>query len=550
MGLMYVTPTSNLITLPNIVFATAFFFLANRLWTWYRLSHVPGPLRNSISSLFLLRTQLGGNVHTDLNNLIRKHGSSLVRIGPNAVLTNDAKLVQRMEAPRSPYVKSPWYGTFRFMKGTDHSFSLNDERRHSALRTKIGPGYSSTHLAVWKFHISHELDAMGNYAEYEYVKMLWTKWGAFIYNGMTVAEQSIDRQLLRFIDLIERKFLSNEDGHLYKPVDFALITHLYSMDVVGDWTFGKPFGFLEDGIDIYGYIAWNEGFFPFVTMASTFPFLSKVLQTWPFSELLPKPTDSIGLGRFMKVAQDAIDERLSLDIDLRNDLLGIFLQHGLSKDQAVNEALVQVVAGTDSVAVAVRMALLYILSNPRVYSILMSELDAAPVTRPIIRDVEARQMPYFQAVIRESLRIFPTVTPLMFKSVPAGGDMVAGYELPAGTQVGVDQFGILRSKEYWGQDADLFIPERWLNVDAKRVEDMAEYLEASFGYGKYKCLGRSIAFVEINKTLFELLRRFKFTVVDPAAPLKMFSASFWMMKDFWMIITPREGETPMPLGLQ
>ncbi|KAK9413403.1 putative Pisatin demethylase [Seiridium unicorne] len=510
MGLMYVTPAGDLITLPNIVFATAFFFLANRLWTWYRLSHVPGPLRNSISSLFLLRTQLGGNVHADLNNLIRKHGSSLVRIGPNAVLTNDAKLVQRMEAPRSPYVKSSWYGTFRFMKGTDHSFSLNDERRHSALRTKIGPGYSSTHLA----------------------------------------EQSIDRQLIRFIDLIERKFLSNEDGHLYKPVDFALITHLYSMDVVGDWTFGKPFGFLEDGIDIYGYIAWNEGFFPFVTMASTFPFLSKVLQTWPFSELLPKPTDSIGLGRFMKVAQDAIDERLSLDIDLRNDLLGIFLQHGLSKDQAVNEALVQVVAGTDSVAVAVRMALLYILSNPRVYSILMSELDAASVTRPIIRDVEARQMPYFQAVIRESLRIFPTVTPLMFKSVPAGGDMVAGYELPAGTQVGVDQFGILRSKEYWGQDADLFIPERWLNVDAKRVEAMAEYLEASFGYGKYKCLGRSIAFVEINKTLFELLRRFKFTVVDPAAPLKMFSASFWMMKDFWMIITPREGESPMPLGLQ
>jgi hypothetical protein len=113
-------------------------------------------------------------------------------------------------------------------------------------------------------------------------------------------EQSIDRQLLRYFNLIERKFLSDEDARVYKPVDFAFLSQLYSMDVVGDWTFGKPFGFLDDGLDIYGYIAWNEDFFPFVTMASTLPFLSKVLQTWPFSELLPKPTDAVGLGRFMK----------------------------------------------------------------------------------------------------------------------------------------------------------------------------------------------------------------------------------------------------------
>lgn len=127
------------------------------------------------------------------------------------------------------------------------------------------------------------------------------------------------------------------------------------------------------------------------------------------------------------------------------------------------------------------MALLYILSNQRVYTKLMAELDdaATTTTRPIIRDAEARRLPYFQAVIRESLRIFPTVTPLMFKSVPRGGDLVAGYQLPGGTEVGVDQFGILRSREYWGDDADLFIPERWLNVNKERAEEMAECLEVS-----------------------------------------------------------------------
>jgi hypothetical protein len=105
MGLMYVLPTSGLVTLRNALCATVIFYLVKRLWICYRLCHVPGPLRNSILFLFLLKTQLGGDVHADLN---RKHGSYLVRIGPNAVLINDAKLVQRMEDPCPPYAKGSW----------------------------------------------------------------------------------------------------------------------------------------------------------------------------------------------------------------------------------------------------------------------------------------------------------------------------------------------------------------------------------------------------------------------------------------------------------
>lgn len=53
-----------------------------------------------------------------------------------------------MEAHKSPYRKGPWYGTFRFQKGVDHSFAMLDEARHTALRTKVGPGYSGTILVV------------------------------------------------------------------------------------------------------------------------------------------------------------------------------------------------------------------------------------------------------------------------------------------------------------------------------------------------------------------------------------------------------------------
>ncbi|KAK8112432.1 Cytochrome P450 monooxygenase lolP1 [Apiospora sp. TS-2023a] len=475
-------------------------YTAQALWSWRRLNHVPGPFFNSLSSLPLLRVNLSGHSHSNLSDLTSRYGS-LVRIGPNTVITTDFRHAQRMEALKSPYRKGPWYGTFRFQKGKDHSFCMVDEEKHAALRTKIGPGYSASNLV----------------------------------------EEAIDRQLSRLIDLVDRKYLSTNGA--YQPVDFAVLSQLLSIDIVGDMCYGKPFGFLDDGKDIYDWVKWNEGFFPIASTAATLPNLSKIVQTWPMSELLPKPRDAVGLGRFIKFAQDSIDERFGPGAEARRDMIAMFLKHGANKEEATGEALVQVVAGTDSVAVAIRMTLLYVLTTPRVYNLLLAELDGAArsgvITTPI-RDAEAKRLPYLQAVIREGLRVFPSLTPLLAKSVPAEGDTVAGHFLPGGTEVGIDGWGILRSQEYWGPDAHAFRPERWLEAGKEQLEDMSECLEILFGYGKYKCLGRGIAIMEINKVLPELLRRYDFTILDPTAPIKkMHSAAFWLMTDFWVTVTPR-----------
>lgn len=122
-------------------------YLVKCLIEWRRLAHVPGPFWWSVSPLPLLRANLGGYSHKSLSELSREYGP-LVRIGPNAVLTTDFRHCQKMEAPRSAYRKGPWYGTFRFQKGVDHSFSLLDEDKHAALKTKIGPGYSANVMVV------------------------------------------------------------------------------------------------------------------------------------------------------------------------------------------------------------------------------------------------------------------------------------------------------------------------------------------------------------------------------------------------------------------
>lgn len=154
------------------------------------------------------------------------------------------------------------------------------------------------------------------------------------------------------------------------------------------------------------------------------------------------------------------------------------------------------------------MILLHTISTPRVYQRLQEEIDTAvasgKVTRPVIGDEEAKTLPYLQAVIREGLRIFPPGTGLGSKVVPAGGDTIDGVFLPAGTKVGVCTVGLMRDRGVFGQDVASFRPERWLEVDEEEAARMDFYKDWAFGYGKYVCLGKRVALIELNKALFEV----------------------------------------------
>ncbi|KAH8887296.1 benzoate 4-monooxygenase cytochrome P450 [Thozetella sp. PMI_491] len=189
------------------------------------------------------------------------------------------------------------------------------------------------------------------------------------------------------------------------------------------------------------------------------------------------------------------------------------------------------------------MTLLYVINTPTVYNRLRAELDAAAAAgapSSPLKDAEAKRHPYLQAMLREGLRVFPGAASFFFKQVPIGGDTICGHYLPAGTQVGTNVLGILRSKKYWGEDADVFRPERWLGVSEARLEEMNFIFEVQFGFGRYKCLGRPLAFLELTKTLPELLRRFDFAVVNPPPPVKITNAGFFAMEGMWLRVTKRQ----------
>lgn len=148
--------------------------------------------------------------------------------------------------------------------------------------------------------------------------------------------------------------------------------------------------------------------------------------------------------------------------------------------------------------------MLHIISNARVVNMLRAEINETNPTRPVITDAEARGMPYLQAVIKEGLRMFPPVAGLMAKEVPAGGDSYKGMFFPQGTRIGYCAWGVARWPDIWGDDAHEFRPERWIEASPEKLREMDGTVELVFGYGRWQCLGRNVALMELNKVLVEV----------------------------------------------
>lgn len=108
----------------------------------------------------------------------------------------------------------------------------------------------------------------------------------------------MDRQLLAFVDLLKRKYVSTD--WQTRPVDLAEKTQFFALDAIGDVSMGAPFGYLAYDEDLYQYNEINESSLPVMNMVSVLPWLTKIVHKWPLRLLLPKEGDQVGFGRLMR----------------------------------------------------------------------------------------------------------------------------------------------------------------------------------------------------------------------------------------------------------
>lgn len=64
--------------------------------------------------------------------------------------------------------------------------------------------------------------------------------------------------------------------------------------------------------------------------------------------------------------------------------------------------------------------------------------------------------------------------------------------------------------------------------------------ELLFGYGKYQCLGKPVAVIELNKIFVELLRRFDFTLLNPENPWKTRCFGIHFQEGLWVTVKRRQ----------
>jgi cytochrome P450 len=68
---------------------------------------------------------------------------------------------------------------------------------------------------------------------------------------------------------------------------------------------------------------------------------------------------------------------------------------------------------------------------------------------------------------------------------------------------------------------------------------MARTVDFIFGYGRYKCLGAPIAWLELEKVFVELLRNFDITILDPLNPMTSVDHGVWLQSGLIVKVTER-----------
>ena len=78
---------------------------------------------------------------------------------------------------------------------------------------------------------------------------------------------------------------------------------------------------------------------------------------------------------------------------------------------------------------------------------------------------QVKGLPYLNACINEGLRVHSTSSLGLPRVVPKGGLTVMGQHFVEGTVVGVPTYSIHRDVDVWGEDVEVYRPERWFQCD-------------------------------------------------------------------------------------
>ncbi|KAJ4843900.1 hypothetical protein Tsubulata_047956 [Turnera subulata] len=121
------------------------------------------------------------------------------------------------------------------------------------------------------------------------------------------------------------------------------------------------------------------------------------------------------------------------------------------------------------------------------------------------------KMHYLHAALTETLRLFPSV-PVDGKCAADDDVLPDGLKIKKGDGVNYMAYAMGRMTNIWGEDAEEFRPDRWLQNGIFRPE--SPYKFPAFHGGPRICLGKEFAYRQMKILAAVLLYSFRFKLVD------------------------------------
>lgn len=255
-----------------------------------------------------------------------------------------------------------------------------------------------------------------------------------------------------------------------------------------------------------------------------------MLPQWVAVNLPLKRNDEMGnaIRTIKKVARGLVEEKrakLEKGEAKGMDILSVAMESGgFSDDDLVNQLMTFLAAGHETTASALTWAVYCLCKHPETQSRLRqeirSELPALSDPNGQISSTEIDRLPYLNAVLQETMRIFPPV-PLTIRET-LQDTTIQGHFVPAQTTVIICPWAINTSKHLWGDDAREFNPDRWLgNGRANTGGAESNYAITTFLHGPRSCIGKDFAKAEFACLVASLVGRFEIEFEDKGYELKI-----------------------------
>ncbi|CAN1754985.1 Cytochrome P450 704C1 [Linum perenne] len=243
-----------------------------------------------------------------------------------------------------------------------------------------------------------------------------------------------------------------------------------------------------------------------------------------------KKAFNVGLeGRLkqnMKIIDAFIYQLIERKREQKKDILSRFLLESKKDPENMTDKYLRdislnfIIAGKDTTANSLTWFFYLLCKHPLVQEKVAREVRestnevslSADEFVELLTQESLDKMQYLHAALTETLRLHPAV-PVDGKSAEEDDVLPDGYKVRKGDGVTYMGYAMGRMTGIWGDDAEEFRPERWLDEEGVfRAESPFKFI--TFHAGPRICLGKEFAYRQMKIFAASLLYLFKFKLVD------------------------------------